>query len=93
MLPNAMGPVIVQATLVLATAIIDAAALSFLGLGNPDDRSPEWGQMLGNGAAPYFDSYPHLAVLPGRLHHRGGAFGFTLVGESLRESLDPKTRR
>ena len=47
MLPNALGPVIVQATLVLATAIIDAAALSFLGLGNPDDRQPEWGQMLG----------------------------------------------
>ena len=47
MLPNSMGPVIVQATLVLAIAIIDAAALSFLGLGNPDDRQPEWGQMLG----------------------------------------------
>lgn len=47
MLPNSLGPVIVQATLVLATAIIDAAGLSFLGLGNPDDRQPEWGQMLG----------------------------------------------
>ena len=65
MLPNALGPVIVQATLVLAVAIIDAAALSFLGLGNPDDRRPEWGQMLGKaqplprrGAAP--------GVLPGR---------------------------
>lgn len=91
MLPNAMGPVIVQATLVLATAIIDAAALSFLGLGNPDDRSPEWGQMLGN-AQPYFDSHPHLAVYPA-LCIIVVALGFTLVGESLRESLDPKSRR
>lgn len=91
MLPNAMGPVIVQATLVLATAIIDAAALSFLGLGNPDDRSPEWGQMLGN-AQSYFDSHPHLAVYPA-LCIIVVALGFTLVGESLRESLDPKTRR
>ncbi len=48
MLPNSLGPVIVQSTLVLATAIIEAAALSFLGLGNPDDRIPEWGQMLGD---------------------------------------------
>ena len=48
MLPNSLGPVIVQATLVLAVAIIEAAALSFLGLGNPDDRRPEWGQMLGD---------------------------------------------
>ena len=45
-LPNSLGPVIVQATLTLATAIIDAAALSFLGLGNPDDSRPEWGAML-----------------------------------------------
>ena len=91
MLPNAMGPVIVQATLVLATAIIDAAALSFLGLGNPDDRAPEWGQMLGN-AQSYFDSHPHLAVYPA-LCMIVVALGFTLVGESLRESLDPKSRR
>ncbi len=91
MLPNAMGPVIVQATLVLATSIIDAAALSFLGLGNPDDRAPEWGQMLGT-AQPYFDSHPHLAVYPA-LCIIVVALGFTLVGESLRESLDPKSRR
>lgn len=80
-----------QATLVLATAIIDAAALSFFGLANPDDRSPEWGQMLGN-AQPYFDSHPHRAVYPA-LCIIVVALGFTLVGESLRESLDPKSRR
>ncbi|MGH3620410.1 MAG: ABC transporter permease, partial [Sciscionella sp.] len=56
MLPNSLGPVIVQATLVLATSIIDAAALSFLGLGNIDSAKPEWGQMLG-AAQDYFDTH------------------------------------
>ena len=91
MLPNALGPVIVQATLVLAIAIIDAAALSFLGLGNPDDRTPEWGQMLGN-AQGLIDSHPHLAFLPATCIIVV-ALGFTLVGESLRDALDPKNRR
>ncbi len=91
MLPNALGPVIVQATLVLATAIIDAAALSFLGLGNPDDRQPEWGQMLGR-ATEYINDYPHLAIYPA-LCIIVVALGFTLMGESLREALDPKSRR
>ena len=91
MLPNALGPVIVQATLSLAVAIIDAAALSFLGLGNPDQRQPEWGQMLGL-AQRYISEAPHLAFYP------AGciivvALGFTLMGESLREALDPKSRR
>lgn len=91
MLPNAIGPVIVQATLVLATAIIDAAALSFLGLGNPDTRIPEWGAMLG-AAQDYFNTFPHLAYYPA-LCIIVVALGFTLVGESLREALDPKSRR
>ncbi|MFM6851255.1 MAG: ABC transporter permease [Terrabacter sp.] len=91
MLPNSLGPVIVQATLSLAVAIIDAAALSFLGLGNPDQRQPEWGQMLGL-AQKYISEAPHLAFYP------AGciivvALGFTLMGESLREALDPKSRR
>ena len=91
MLPNSLGPVIVQATLSLATAIIEAAALSFLGLGNPDQRQPEWGQMLGL-AQRYISEAPHLAFYP------AGciivvALGFTLMGESLREALDPKSRR
>ncbi len=91
MIPNAFGPVIVQATLVLAVAIIDAAALSFLGLGNPDDRKPEWGQMLG-AAQEYINSHPHLAVYPAACIIVV-ALGFTLMGESLREALDPKARR
>jgi peptide/nickel transport system permease protein len=91
MLPNALGPVIVQATLVLATAIIEAAALSFLGVGNPDDRRPEWGQMLGR-AQPFITDNPHLAVYPAACIITV-ALGFTLMGESLREALDPKSRR
>ena len=91
MLPNSLGPVIVQTTLVLATSIIDAAALSFLGLGNPDDARPEWGQMLGR-AQQYIVEYPHLAVYPA-LCIIFVALGFTLMGESLREALDPKSRK
>lgn len=91
MVPNSLGPVIVQATLVLATSIIDAAALSFLGLGNPDDDAPEWGQMLGRSQQFIYDN-PHLAIYPA-LCIILVALGFTLMGESLREALDPKSRR
>ncbi|MFW5468705.1 ABC transporter permease [Knoellia sp. CPCC 206435] len=91
MLPNSLGPVIVQSTLVLATSIIDAAGLSFLGLGNSDDRQPEWGQMLGE-AQRLIQDYPHLAFYPAACIIVV-ALGFTLMGESLREALDPKSRR
>jgi peptide/nickel transport system permease protein len=90
-LPNSLAPVIVQSTLVLATSIIDAAALSFLGLGNPDDRRPEWGQMLGQ-SQELIGDYPHLAFYPAACIIIV-ALGFTLMGESLREALDPKSRR
>lgn len=90
-LPNSLGPVIVQSTLVLAIAILDAAALSFLGLGAADDSIPEWGQMLGN-AQDYFDSQPHLAFWPAACII-AVALGFTLLGESMREALDPRQRR
>ncbi len=91
MVPNSLGPVIVQATLVLATSIIDAAALAFLGLGNPNDAIPEWGQMLGQAQRFIYDN-PALAVYPA-LCIITVALGFTLMGESLREALDPKSRR
>jgi peptide/nickel transport system permease protein len=91
MLPNSLGPVIVQATLVVAYSIIDAAALAFLGLGNPNDDIPEWGQMLGR-AQTYIYDHPALAIYPA-LCIIFAALGFTLMGESLREALDPKSRR
>jgi peptide/nickel transport system permease protein len=91
MLPNSVGPVIVQATLTLATSIIDAAALSFLGLGDPDPARAEWGLMLGN-AQRYLDVRPELAFYPA-IAIIVVALGFTLLGESMREALDPKNRR
>ncbi|OZM73340.1 ABC transporter permease [Amycolatopsis antarctica] len=90
-LPNSVGPVIVQATLTLATTILDAAALSFLGLGDPDPSRAEWGLMLAN-AQRYLDVKPELAFYPA-IAIIIIALGFTLLGESLRESLDPKNRR
>jgi peptide/nickel transport system permease protein len=90
-LPNSLSPVIVQATLSLATAIIEAAALSFLGLGDPDIARPEWGAMLAT-AQPFLSVRPALAVWPA-LCIIVVALGFTLLGESLREALDPKFRR
>lgn len=91
MLPNAIGPVIVQATLTLATSILDAAALSFLGLGDADPGRAEWGLMLAQ-AQTYLDARPALAFFPAAAIIVV-ALGFTLLGESLREALDPKGRR
>ena len=90
-LPNSLSPVIVQATLSLATAIIEAAALSFLGLGDPNIARPEWGAMLAN-AQDFLSIRPALAVWPA-MCIIVVALGFTLLGERLREALDPKFRR
>ncbi|BCJ65898.1 ABC transporter permease [Polymorphospora rubra] len=90
-LPNSLAPVIVQATLTLATAIIEAAALSFLGLGNQDSSIPEWGVMLAD-AQRYLDAAPRLAILPA-VGIIVTALGFTLLGEAMREALDPKLRK
>jgi len=92
MLPNSLGPVIVQATLTLATAILEAAALSFLGLGDPDPNRAEWGIMLSRAARQFLDVRPELAYYPA-IAIIVVALGFTLLGESLREALDPKNRR
>ncbi len=91
MVPNSLSPVIVQATLVVATSIIDAAALSFLGLGAQDVSQPEWGQMLGE-SQNVIDSHPGLAFWPA-IAIMIVALGFTLLGESMREAIDPKSRR
>ncbi len=90
-LPNSIGPTIVQATLNLATAIIEVAALSYLGLGESDPAVAEWGRML-VAAQDRFDAAPQLALLPG-LAIAITALGFTLFGEALREALDPRSRR
>ncbi|MEQ0559115.1 ABC transporter permease [Amycolatopsis sp. NEAU-NG30] len=92
MLPNSLGPVIVQATLTLATSILEAAALSFLGLGDPDPSRAEWGLMLGKASHQFLDVRPELAYYPA-IAIIVVALGFTLLGESLREALDPKNRR
>ncbi|WP_228990059.1 ABC transporter permease [Streptomyces sp. DH8] len=89
-LPNSLSPVIVQATLSLATAIIEAAALSYLGLGNPDPAVPEWGVMLSQ-AQRFFDNDPMMAAYPA-IGIIITALGFTLLGEAMREALDPKLR-
>jgi len=89
-LPNAISPVIVAGTLALATAIIDAAGLGFLGLGPQDPSTPEWGTMLTN-TVRYLQTAPHLAIIPG-LAIVVSVLGFNLIGDGLREALDPKLR-
>ncbi|MDP9443064.1 MAG: ABC transporter permease [Actinomycetota bacterium] len=90
-LPNSLGPTIVQATLNLATAIIEVAALSYLGLGEDEPAVAEWGRML-VAAQDRFEQAPQLALWPG-FAIAVTALGFTLLGESLREALDPRQRR
>ncbi len=89
-LPNAISPVIVAGTLALATAIIDAAGLGFLGLGPQDPSTPEWGTMLTD-AVRYLQTAPFLAFFPG-LAIVIVVMGFNLIGDGLREALDPKLR-
>jgi peptide/nickel transport system permease protein len=89
-LPNAISPVIVQGTLALATAIIDVAGLGFLGLGPQDPATPEWGTML-TGTTRYLQTAPHLAIIPG-VAIVFSVLGFNLIGDGLREALDPKFR-
>lgn len=89
-LPNSVGPVIVQGTLSLATAVIEAAALSYLGLGGDVPQTAEWGRML-TYAQLELAVAPWLAFLPG-ICITITALGFTLFGEALREAMDPRTR-
>jgi peptide/nickel transport system permease protein len=91
-LPNAAGPVIVQASLDLGGVILTLAGLSFLGLG-ARDPTPEWGLMVEQGRT-LFSTHPWVAMAPGAAI-MFAALAFTLLGEGLRERLDPKgaTRR
>ena len=88
-LPNALTPLIVQGTLGIATAILDAAALSFLGLG-AQPPTPEWGLMLSEErnqvfSAPYLVFFPGFAIMMTVL-------SFNLLGDGLRDALDPRLR-
>ncbi len=88
-LPNALTPLIVQGTLGIASAILNAAALSFLGLGvQPPD--PEWGLMLGQESNSVFNA-PHLVFFPG-LAIMITVLSFNLIGDGLRDALDPRLR-
>jgi peptide/nickel transport system permease protein len=89
-LPNAISPVIVQGTLAMATAIIDVAGLGFLGLGPQDPSTPEWGTMLTD-VNDYLQAAPFLAIVPG-IAIILSVLGFNLIGDGLREGLDPKLR-
>jgi ABC-type dipeptide/oligopeptide/nickel transport system permease subunit len=89
-LPNSISPLIVQGTLAMATAIIDVAGLGFLGLGPQDPSTPEWGTMLTQ-VDTYLQSAPFLAIAPG-VAIVLAVLGFNLIGDGLREALDPKLR-
>jgi ABC-type dipeptide/oligopeptide/nickel transport system permease subunit len=86
-LPNALTPLIVQATLGIASAILDAAALSFLGLGAAPP-TPEWGLMLGEERNSVFNA-PHLVFIPG-IAIMLTVLAFNLLGDGLRDALDPR---
>ncbi|EAZ87753.1 nickel transporter permease [Lysinibacillus sp. FSL M8-0216] len=88
-LPNSITPIIVQGTLAIATAIIEAAALGFLGLG-AQAPAPEWGKMLADARkfllnAPWTMIFPGIAIMLTVL-------GFNLMGDGLRDALDPKMK-
>ncbi len=88
-LPNAIPPLIVQGTLGIASAILEAAALSFLGLG-AQPPTPEWGTMLGSERNQVFTA-PHLVFFPG-LAIMITVLSFNLLGDGLRDAIDPRLK-
>jgi peptide/nickel transport system permease protein len=89
-LPNAIQPLIVQASLGMAGAVLSEASLSFLGLGIPPP-APSWGTMIEE-ARQFFSSSPHILLFPG-LAIALTVLAFNFIGDGLREYLDPKQRR
>lgn len=89
LLPNSMTPIIVQGTLGIATAIIETAALGFLGMGAQPPQ-PEWGTMLAD-SKDYIQLAPWTVVFPG-LSIMLVVLGFNLFGDGLRDALDPKMK-
>ena len=88
-LPNSMAPVIVQGTLAIATAIIEAAALGFLGLG-AEAPLPEWGKMLADARVNFINA-PWTMIFPG-IAIMLTVLGFNLMGDGLRDALDPRMK-
>jgi peptide/nickel transport system permease protein len=89
-LPNTLAPVIVLATAQLGAAILTEASLSFLGLGIPEPY-PSWGRMLSESAAEYVRTAPWLVIFPGAAISLT-VFGTNLLGDALRDILDPRQR-
>jgi peptide/nickel transport system permease protein len=89
-LPNTIGPFIVLTTAQLGSAILVEATLSFLGLGVPEPY-PSWGRMLSVSAAEYAQKAPHLVLFPG-IAISLAVFGSNLLGDALRDTLDPRLR-
>ena len=89
-LPNALTPLVVQGTLGIATAILEVAALSFLGLA-AKEPTPEWGSMIGLVRNQMF-SAPHLVIFPG-LALALSVLAFNLLGDGVRDALDPRLNR
>ena len=89
LLPNSIGPIIIQATLRIGSSILLAATLSFLGLG-AQPPTPEWGSML-SAARNYIWTAPHLAIVPG-MAITVTVISVNLIGDALRDYLDPRTR-
>jgi len=89
-LPNTLAPLIVLATAQLGSAILTEAALSFLGLGVPEPY-PSWGRMLSESAAEYVRTAPWLVIYPG-IAISLAVFGTNLLGDALRDVLDPRER-
>lgn len=89
LLPNSMGPIIVQATLRMGSAILTASTLGFLGLG-AQPPTPDWGAMLSY-ARNYFWTAPHMAIAPGVAIFLA-VISVNLLGDALRDFLDPRTR-
>ena len=88
--PNIVAPLLVQCTLLMATAILTASSLSFLGLG-AQPPTPEWGAMLSSGRS-YLTSSPHVGTFPG-VALMLVVPGFNLLGDGLRDALDPRLKQ
>jgi peptide/nickel transport system permease protein len=89
-LPNAIMPMVINCTSRLAAALLFCSSLSFIGLG-VQPPEPEWGAMLA-GARSYIRTYPYMLIFPG-VFIAISVVGFTLVGDSVRDAMDPKLRK